>query len=205
MPDGDIVHHRVGRGFVRAYRELCESHFSDEHVTASIAKALRKTLRFYGNAPVELLQRVFKDVSGAVGQGDRIRYSAESEIIDDTARELMGHRRGMALAVDACKEYVLDVSEQTTAKNSLDDVIESYVSKVLAADFWERMPLVHHHDNADPEYVGQRLEQVHSLLQPEIEHIVSQISRSGNVNRLRKKQQSKPDSPPDFEHMDVSF
>jgi hypothetical protein len=205
MPDGDVVYYHVGGAFAHAYRELCEGHFSEEHVTASIAKALRKTLKCYGNQPIALVNRVFVDVSQAVIDGIKIQYAEESKIIDESARDLMGHRRGMPLAVDTCKEYVLNISTEATERNQLEDVVGCYVSKVLAADFWERLPLVNHHNNADPEFIEERLRKVRPLVVSEIDHIVHQICKSGNVDRLSKKRRVENISPPDFKNMDVSL
>ncbi len=204
MPDGDVVYHGVGPAYATAYRELCEGHFSHEHIAASVARGLRKSLKRYGNQPVTLISRTFDGISGAVRSGSLIDFNEESQLIDDASRELMGHRRGTPLAIEVCKEYALDVSAGTATDAVLKDVIKSYVSRVLLADFSERLPLVNHYNDVDPAVIEERLEQLRPYLSAEIENIASQIVKAGKVERIRKVRRSPVSQPPDFESMDVS-
>ncbi|MBE7512726.1 MAG: hypothetical protein HS103_07910 [Anaerolineales bacterium] len=160
MPDGDVVYHGVGRGYAGAYNELCEGYFSDEQVAGKIAKALRKGLKRYGNQPITLVTQTFADVSDAVARGTGILSTQESYQIDQTARELMGHRRGTPLAVDACKEYVMQVCAGAGNSLTVVSVIRGYVSRVLQADFYEHLPLLNHHNDISSEVVDQRIQQV---------------------------------------------
>ncbi len=205
MPDGDVVYHEVGRFYRGAYRELCEGYFPDEHITASIVRGLRKTLKRYGNSPITLISRTFDSVSGAIGEGVPVEYDEASHHIDLTARELMGHRRGMPLAIDACKDFVLTAVSETRFNEALKDVIRNYVSRALRADFLERMPLVNHHANADPEIIEKRLIRIQPLLDKEVEIIASRIAKAGKVDQIRQKRHSSTAQQSDFEHMDVSF
>jgi len=205
MPDGDVVYHGVSRGYAMAYKELCEGYFSDEHVAGKIAKALRKGLKRYGNPPVTLAIQVFTDVSGAVASGVTIDHAQESYQIDQTARELLGHRRGTPLAVDACKEYVMRVCDGTSEELTFISVIRGYVSRVLQADFLEHLPLLNHHNDVAPEIIEQRLQQVRPHVDMEIERIVAQIAKSGRVDRLRKERRDNTRPEPDFSGMDVTM
>lgn len=204
MPDADVVYHRIGRDFAGAYKELCEGHFSDEYIAASVAKGLRKRLKGYGNQPITLISQTFDGISGAVRIGSLIDFNEESQLIDDASRQLMGHRRGTPLAIEVCKEYALEVIAGAATDAALKDVIESYVSRVLLADFWEHMPLVNHHNNVDPEVIEERLERLRPYLNAEIEIMASQIVKAGNVDGIRKLPRSRDSQPPDFENMDVS-
>lgn len=205
MPDGDVVYHGVGRGYAGAYNELCEGYFSDEHVAGKIAKALRKSLKRYGNQPITLVTRTFADVSGAVASGAVIQPTQESYQIDQVARELMGHRRGTPLAVDACKEYVMRVCDGTGQAMTVISVLRGYVSRVLQADFYEHLPLLNHHNDIAPEIVDERLQKVRPHLDLEIERMVAQIVKTGRVDRLRKEPRDRTNSQPDFAGMDISM
>jgi hypothetical protein len=205
MPDGDVVYHGVGRGYAGAYKELCEGYFSDQHVAGKIAKALRKSLKRYGNPPVTLAIQTFSDVSSAVASGVTIDPAQESYQIDQTAREQLGHRRGTPLAIDACKEYVMQVCDGSGDGLTVISVIRGYVSRVLQADFYEHLPLLNHHNDVAPEIIEQRLQQVRPHLDMEIERIVAQIAKSGRVDRLRKERRDNTLPEPDFSGMDVAM
>src|SRR5688572_12357526 len=176
MPDGDFTHNKVGRDYKKPYEALCEGHFTEERVAQMIAKALVKTLKKYGNNPVQLANRVFSEICDALNQNFDIELSVESKVINQVAFELMGHRRAMPLAIDACKEYVMQVIEGKN-QGTIVPLIRNYVERALAADFLERFPLDGHHNNASPEFVRERLEKVRPHLGQEIEHIVSQIAK----------------------------
>lgn len=205
MPDGDVVYHHIGRGYAGAYNELCEGYFSDEHVAGKIAKALRKSLKRYGNQAITLVTQTFVDVSGAVASGAIIHPAQESYQIDQAARKFMGHRRGTPLAVDACKEYVMRVCDDTRHSTTVATVLRGYVSRVLQADFFEHLPLLNHHNDITPEKVNARLQQVRPHLDLEIERIVAQIAKTGRVDRLRKEPRDRANSQPDFSGMDTSM
>lgn len=205
MPDGDVVYHGVGRGYAGAYQELCEGYFGDEHIAGTIAKALRKSLKRYGNQPVLLVNQTFGDVSNAMAGGTGIDFTQESYIIDQNARDLMGHRRGTPLASDACKEYVMRVCDGTGGAMTVNSVIRGYVSRVLHADFYEHLPLLNHHNDADPQVIERRLEQVRPYLELEVESIVAQIAKSGRVDHLRREKRDSTVPKPDFGDIDISM
>lgn len=205
MPDGDVVYHGVGRGYAGAYNELCEGYFSNEQIAGKIAKALRKGLKRYGNQPITLVIQTFADVSDAVARRTEIQPTEESYQIDQAARELMGHRRGTPLAVDACKEYVMQVCAGSGTNLTVVSVIRGYVSRVLQADFYEHLPLLNHHNDIPSEVVDQRIQQVRPHLDVEIEKIVAQIAKTGRVDRLRKEPRDRIKPQPDFSGMDISM
>ncbi len=205
MPDGDVVYYGVGRGYAGAYNELCEGYFSDEHVAGTIAKALRKSLKRYGNQPVTLVIQTFADVSSAASSGVVIQPVQESYQIDETARQLMGHRRGTPLAADASKEYVMQVSQGIGHTVTVVSVLRGYVSRVLQADFYEHLPLLNHHNDVAPEIIDQRLEKVRPHLDAEIERIAAHIAKTGRVDRLRKEPRDHATPQPDFAGMDISM
>lgn len=204
MPDGDVVYHGVGRGYAGAYKELSEGYFSDEHIAGKIANALRKSLKTYGNQPVALVTQTFSDVSSAVASGVSIDATQESYQIDQTARELMGHRRGTPLAIDACKEYVMQVCDGVSPQPTPVSVIRNYVMRVLDADFYEHLPLLSHHNDTDPQVIAERLQRIRPYLDLEVERIVAQIAKSGRVDHLRKEKRDQEQSMPDFGEMDVA-
>jgi hypothetical protein len=205
MPDGDVVYHGVGRGYAGAYNELCEGYFSDQHVAGKISQALRKSLKRYGNPPVVLVIQTFAEVSKAVSGGATIVPTQESYQIDQTARELMGHRRGTPLAADACKEYMMRVCDGLGEGMTIGFVLRAYVSRVLQADFYEHLPLLNHHNDIDPEIVEQRLQKIRPYLDVEIERIVAQIVKTRRVDRLHKERRPSTSPEPDFTGMDVSM
>ena len=205
MPDGDVVYHGVGRGFQSAYQQLCEGYFDEEHVAANIAKALRKQVKRYGNQPIALIGQTCSGLSASVASGSPIEYGEASRQIDDVARYLMGHRRGTPLAMEACKEYLLEMNAGAITEVMPTDVLRNYVSRVLLADFWEHLPLLNYHNGVEPEVIEERLERVRPYVEAEIEFMASQIAKTGKVDRLRKLSHAPASTPPDFESIDVSL
>jgi hypothetical protein len=205
MPDGDVVYHGVGRGYAGAYHELCEGYFSDEHIAGKIAKALRKSLKRYGNIPITLITQTFAEIASVVASGGIVQPMQESYRIDEAARELMGHRRGAPLSADACKEFAMQVGEGTVNPTTITPVIRGYVRRTLQADFYEHLPLLNHHNDMNPKEIEQRLQDIRPYLDIEIERLVGQIAKTGQVDRLRKEPRNRVQSQPDFSGMDVSM
>jgi hypothetical protein len=204
MPDGDVVYHGVSRGFAGAYKEFCEAYFNNEQVAGKIAKALRKTVKQYGNPPIQLVLNTVEGVTSQLIRGMSIDYVQEGYIIDQSARESMGHRRGMPLAVDACKACVRQVAEARDHNMTKVVVIREYVNRVLDADFFEHLPLLSHHHNVHPEVLEQRLHQIRPYLDLEIERIVAQIAKAERVDRLRKTSKERK-AELDFSQMDIAM
>ena len=205
MPDGDVVYYGVGRTFATAYKEVCEGYFDEDHVAARVGKALRKTLKRYGNQPVTLTLDTYADISDAIGHGVGIDPAEEGYLIDERARQLMGHRRGTAIAIDACKEFAMQLNADDSTPATETVVVRNYVRRVLDAEFFERLPLVDHHNGVDPSVVENRIRKMHPNLELEIENIVSQIVKSGRVDHLRKRRRKDKESKPDFSQMDISM
>jgi hypothetical protein len=193
MPDGDVVYHKVGGGYTDVYHALCQEHYSAEQVANMLAAALQRGLKRYGYQSINLLMTTFEDVSSALAKGTGLDATQESFIIDDVARGLMGHRRGIPLAIDACKDYVLSLAEGTISQPNAYEMVRNYVKRVLAADFYERLPLTHHYDNADPVRVERRLEQVRQYLDGNITSIVAHIVNKRRVDRFPKVRVDTPD------------
>ena len=204
MPDGDVVYHGVGRGYIAPYKELCEGRFSDEQIAADLAKSLRNGLKRYGNPPVNIIFETVDDLAQGVERGIHLDVSEESRQIDDCAHRMMGHRRGMPIAVDACKSLMLASAAGEGTEQALHDTVRDYIERVLNADFVERLPLHNLHDKADPEEVAQRLKRVLHHLVPEIDSMVANIVKNQNVDGLRKRPSQKQ-PPPDFSQIDVSL
>ncbi|MCB9437331.1 MAG: hypothetical protein H6673_10125 [Anaerolineales bacterium] len=204
MPDGDVVYHVIGRQFGGAYNALCESFYTHEQVAAKISKALRKMLKHYGNPPIQLVMRTVTEVSDALMNGLSIDVEQEGYLIDQLARELMGHRRATPLAVDACKWCVIEAIHGNSDAISEVVVVREYINRVIDADFFEHLPLLNHHNDISPEAIEKRLRQVRPYLDREIEHMVAQIVRLGCVDSLKKRRQKRV-AKLDFSEMDIAM
>jgi|GEM_PF-1899160 len=205
MPDGDIVYFGVSPSYAKAYKALCQSYFTPEQVAKITAKAMRKGLNRYGNPPLSLITQTFSGIADAIATGTPIHPAEESYMIDDMARTLQGHRRGIPLAVDTCKAYVMKVCQDDADPSSIKTSIREYIQRVLDADFIECLPLLKHHNDVDPEFVEQRLEQVRPYLALEVERIVAQLAKNPDVTALRKARRASTEPEPDFAIMDISM
>jgi len=116
----------------------------------------------------------------------------------------MGHRRGISLAIDACKEYVIQVCDGVSTQPTVTSVIRSYIKRVLDADFYEHLPLLNHYNHTDPQVIEARVEELRPYLDAEVELIVSQIKKSARVDHLRKQSRDRERQMPDFGDMDIA-
>ncbi|HUN06262.1 MAG TPA: hypothetical protein PLQ56_06660 [Aggregatilineales bacterium] len=203
MPDGDKVYYGVSREFAEAYGVLCDGYFGEEQIAVKIAKGLCIRLKRYGNPSIDLVNYVYADLSGAMASGIVIQAEEESYSIDQLARTLMGHRRGIPLAVDACKSYVMRIAEDNHREMDVVTLLRTYVLRVLEADFYERLPLLNHRNDVTQEFIEDKLERVRPYLELEIERVVSHIVKNGRVDGLRKKSRDRGKGKPNFEAMNI--
>lgn len=204
MPDGDVVYYGVSPAGASAYNALCQD-LSSEYQAGMLAKFIRKTLKQYGNPPLSLAAHTAADVANAISAGGTLNAAQESCLIDESARELHGHRRGMELSVDACKACIMIGVEIDRASFLMGDMLREYMVRVLYADFVERLPLLNHHNDISPDMIDQRLERLRPHLNREIERMVAQLVKKPDIRSLRKERSASPKPAPDFDTMDISL
>ena len=204
MPDGDVVYYGVSPAGTSAYKALCQN-LSTEYQAGMLAKFIRKTLKEYGNPPLSLAAYTAADVANVVSAGGILYAAQESCLIDETACELHGHRRGMELSVDACKACVMMGVDTDRAPFLMGDMLREYMVRILYADFVERLPLLNHHNDIPPDMIDQRLERLRPHLDLEIERMVAQLVKKPDVRSLRKERSASPKPASAFDTMDISL
>jgi hypothetical protein len=205
MPDGDVIRYGVGSKFTRVYEEICDMATDDDYsyIVDRVAQVTCQTLKLYGNEPIQLMKRVYQEITIALENGEILSPSQMSYWIDNIARNLMGHKYGISIGVDTCKEITMMLANGEGLNFSNKVFIRRYIERVLDANFYESMPLnVHYHD-ADPFDIEQRIQNIRPLLNEYIEDSVSKIIKDGTVDKLTKKRKPRNFNP-NFSDMDLS-
>jgi len=204
MPDGDVIYYHVGKHFATPYKALCDDAYEDkpDEVAEMTGTGLRNRLKRYGQQPILLIQKITQQLHQGFGQP--INFEQESIYVDQIALELMGNKRGISLATEACKEIAFQLSTAESIAYQNDMVIKKYIDRILEADFFERIPLLIHHDGIDHEIFQKRLVSMKNFLAPKVEHIIYQLEQAWDVNKLRKKR-AVAFTADDFEKMDMSL
>ena len=204
MPDVDIVHESVPQKYWNAYKQLCEGLLTPEELSEAITKALRETLKDEGKAPSELIFESLRSAFGAAGIGMPIDVVAAGRMIDQLAGRSLAQSRYVYLAVEAFKAGLTQATNLHDYEVVKKAVSREYVSRLLDADFIERLPPAEHHMNASPEDISARLLAAEPHIDSQLAHIVDQIVRHETVETLQKKP-AKQSASPDFSSMDISL
>lgn len=189
MPDGDRNRDGVAKHFKTACKQACEGNVTLD----MIARSLVKGLRVYGNSPGRLLKRFagsIRDEIEAAGGYAYLDVQCCSQQAELLAVEMMGNKRGVALAMDACREW-LQIEKDDISHNWELELCRIYITRMYLADFTDSLPLMVLHRDADPREVEALL----SRLQSEVENLINRIAvdfqKQNDVAKLRKPRSAK--------------
>ena len=198
MPDADKVHAGLGYRHQKVYKQLCEGVLPPREIAYTELNALRQVLKEYGNAPLSLIQQatVFLGLiptepllRQAVNWGEKRREL--ENLCQQISQKTRGNKRAMMLAEEACKEQLRRIQQDTAPDDLKLESITSYIQKVYEADFEERIPLGRHYNDADPDLVNARLEEMRPGIEEGIDGFAKQLARHGGVSPLRRPRRTK--------------
>jgi len=202
MPDRDIVHLGLNAIWQKPYKEICEGFFAPDICAQDTIPPLIRTVKRYGNDPIMLIKQCalrFDEILAQPLLQTVVDWSAESLKIERLARNLHGNKRGISLALKACKEQLYQVRHAASSPKCLIELVRRYFQLVYAAEFESRVASHKHYHDADPKFVEQRLSEMRACLIESIEALANRVARLGDVDQLRAPARRNADSPIDVE------
>ena len=204
MTEYDRVYFNVFGTYIVAYMMVCEWKLGVEPIAEEIEEKTIALLREYGEAPLCMILKRFKDISRRVTAGESINPMEEFTAIRRMARGNEGERRFALIAAEVYKSFITRATNGSVQALQIDALVRSFTCEILGAQFFERHPLgVHYNDISQSEYEA-RLRKVRHTLEPYIEYMVAQIVKSESFQTLHKMPKRRANAP-DFGHLDISM
>jgi hypothetical protein len=193
MPDGDRIYGRLSQGYEKPYEQICEWYFSPNEIAYNLLEAIKRDLEHNENAPITLIEQVaqqFEQLPLGIF-ASTINWRKESREIDYKASYIQGHKRALALAVEACKRHLHAVMHGAESKGHRSALIAAYVTRVYEDCFVGRTPSGPHFSGVDHETFMERLHIIRGFVVESLEaSYVRQIAQTGSVFGLRRPARS---------------
>lgn len=193
MPDGDIVRCQFTRRFLRPYKKLCLEQFDAQETAKAAARAVRETLKEYGDSPLQFLQTCSDYLQQHLSESSApIDYRAASRTVDALAQQYSGNPRGMHLAKKAVRQELQALRERQGTVDR-EHMAQRYMTNVYQSEFAQRAPLarVHWHGQTHAE-IENRLQQVQSHVEKHVERFAQKATASGSVDKLPLRRTRRP-------------
>lgn len=191
MPDGDIVHNKLGWRYQKPYKSLCEGKASTSECAWAVMKALKEDLKQKGDIPVVLAQRMGEKLSQLViesGKNGSVDWTSLSMKLEKIAQQANGSHYLKELVLSAGKSFLQDLryGREVDIKSASEIIVRRYMNKVYESEFKERIPLTStHHAGIDGVVLTNRIEQSESDIKAGITNWAKQANRDGSVAKLR--------------------
>ncbi len=114
-----------------------------------------------------------------------IDWLEERRHVERIARNIVGNRRAMDLAVDECKRYLGEVQEGASFESHIKSLVQHYLVRVYDARFQYRTPLNNHRNGIDQIVFLERLNEVRPYVITTLQSWADFVVRSRNLDHLR--------------------
>lgn len=196
MSDGDKVYGgALPPRYQEPYEALCEGRHDSRSIAHSLLDAVRRDLRQFGILPLELLRQEAQrldELSQRLSIQATTPWPEERRQVERLARTIAGHPRGMGLAVDECKRYLLEVQEGMSFLSHVESLVQRYFVRVYDAQFQDRAPLDNHHNGIDQSVFLERLHEVRPFVIETLHHWADVVIRTWSLAQLRRPQELTP-------------
>jgi len=198
MPDGDGVHYRPAtKKLEKAYDKLLEQQPLSE-IAFDVQSEIAARIRKYGNPSREVLEKGAELIDLAISfieQGQEYHPDYFSAQINELSEHLLGHRRGLPLAVDACKAQLLDLTVDMNADDILNELAVSYIWRIYDADFAESLPLYFHDPRTGmtQDALDGSLHKLRQEMQPYVNELANRFLKVSDIKRLKRVKRSNID------------
>jgi hypothetical protein len=206
MPDGDRIYNNPGRKrLYQAYDMLLERQ-PLSNIAFQVQSEIAALIRKYGNESRELIDQSTEIITQAacdVTNGAEYQLDVLSSQITEAAEHILGHRRGLPLAVDACKAQLFDVITGHSVDDIRRTIVEEYVWRIYDADFAERLPLYFHDPRTNMEQ-GELNILLHGLrqeMQQHVEKLTGSFTRVEDIKNLHRSSRDNRDFNNDDDDM----
>src|SRR5260370_3018712 len=200
MPDGDIVHPLVSPKFQQLYMQVCEGELAEVDLVRKALGCLKKEVEVFGNEPFHRIaqeEAVFENIFFRLQQGDEINWAQERRKIKQLQKSIAGNQRALGLVVRACEDQLRELELHGHYSIILPDfqreITRQYLINIYDAQFAEPAvtPLRPHPNQADFEFVQQRLIAMRPDVIKGLESYVENILQHDTTKGLRRP----PSSP----------
>lgn len=190
MPDGDKIHAHLPQRYQKVYQQICEGYLSDEELSHEVSRPLIKDIQQYGDAPIKFIKEVSARLeqvpTGPLFEKSDFwsQMSQEMDIIAQQQAYGYNHR-GFELALNSCKEKLLDLRDGKHSRNLNQEMIQNYVRNLYNANFEECVPLSQqHYGNASQATINKRLANIQPHLEERFATISRRLAQKGTASSL---------------------
>jgi hypothetical protein len=195
VPDGDIVHDKLPRRYLKAYAVLCEGKLTREEIAHSILRALKRDIQKTGDAPVQLAKRLAAHIERLVGCGTDVDWIAVGTLLDrESAQDADCSCRDKELLIGAARSCLRAprYGQRITSEGVSETIIEQYILGKYRADFEDRVPLTRkHHVSSDQSTLDDRLLGVRPSIERAISEWAKTLGATGDAKKIRMPRQSR--------------
>lgn len=189
MPDGDLVHAKLTWNYQNIYKQLCSGQYGGEELATDAASAVWKDIqKDKHDRLIGLLQQVSEQAQAIRDRNwfETINWQQENARIDALAQPLIVDRRLKHLAVEACKELLLDLRYGNKPSDCHIDVLTKYAWNVYVAQFEERVPqTADHHRQVSREFVQGKLDAMRPHVLDKLQPYIQKTHLEGTFQRQR--------------------
>ena len=191
MPDGDGVHYGPAtKKLGQAYDKLLEQQALPE-IAFDVQSELAALIRKYGNSSRELIEQsaeLIGQAIGAIQKGHEYHPDYFSDRINEFSEQLLGHRRGLPLAVDTCKAQLLDLAVDVNVDEVRNRLADNYIWRIYNADFAESLPLYFHDPRTDmtQDRLDGLLHQLRYEMQSYVDELANRFLRVSDLKHLKR-------------------
>jgi hypothetical protein len=155
MPDGDVVHKRLGRFYQESYKWLCEGKASVGECARVLLKALYKDIAQKGDLPIKLAQEIGRTLDNTINHNKENDWASLCGEIDKLVHQCDGRPDLKELILRAVKSLINDFRYERVvdSQNISIEIVKRYMIEVYDSSFKEKIPLIPEH------YVG--IDQIH--------------------------------------------
>ncbi|MDY6783696.1 MAG: hypothetical protein SW833_14335 [Cyanobacteriota bacterium] len=191
MPDGDIVHDRLGQLYQKPYKWLCEGKASIGECARAVMKALKEDIKRKGDLPVILAQQMADRLNQIVNNSNRnssVDWVAVNKEFEKIVQQAQGGHYIKELTLCASKRVLheLRYNEKVNINDASESILFQYMNEVYKSGFVEGIPLTSaHYGGIDKATLEKRIEEIKTDIDATINTWVKKINEDGGVSKIR--------------------
>ena len=156
MPDGDRVHGKLAGRYQKVYKQLCEGHFSEDHIAHEVLLPVKEELQRQGDAVIGLIDRAAarcEQIVIELAVGNQIDWDKEALMIEKQSQRMYAKQTARDLVAGACKEQLQDIRRHGAHNlNFPVEIMRKYMWKLYEAKFQAIVPLKKRHHTHIPQF-----------------------------------------------------
>lgn len=193
MPDGDKVHPKLAGRYQKPYQQICEGQYSDDELARDIIRALKKDIKDYGFKPLELADRIARQLQEIPCEPllrATIDWSEQNRMIERLGQQTKGKQRAIDLMVQSGKQLLHELRHEVSVRDLHQDMHQRYLTNIYYANFEGRIPLAVSNNGVAYETVAAKIDALRPHLEREIAALAAQLHRRKDLSHLRLTRRS---------------